>query len=77
MGIRVNGPNSSAAALNGRQLKGISRLTNPRSDDPEIMSEEEDPGTRDYLGYILHVADEALRHVKRGLLHRARRRSID
>ena len=73
MGIRVNYPNSrESRPLNEQHLKGVSRLVNPRSEDPEIVSGEEDQGERDYLGRLLRVADEALRHVK-GVFHRTRR----
>ena len=49
-------------------------MVNPRDDDPEIASAEEEQGERDYLGRLLHVADEALRHVKKGTNQRPRRR---
>jgi len=57
-----------------QHLKGVCRLVNPRDDDPEIASAEEEQGERDYLGRLLHVADEALRHVKKGTNQRPRRR---
>jgi hypothetical protein len=50
---------------NQQHLQGVSRLVNPRSCDPEIIAPEEDPGGRDYLGRLLHVADEALHPVNR------------
>lgn len=59
---------------NQQQLKGASRLVNPRSSDPEIVAPEEDPGERDYLGRLLHAADEALHPVNRDRPHRKRRR---
>jgi hypothetical protein len=52
----------------------VSRLVNPRSSDPEIGAPEEDPGESDYLGRLLHVADEALQPVNRDTPHRKRRR---
>jgi hypothetical protein len=59
---------------NQQHLQGVSRLVNPRSSDPEIVAPEEDPGGRDYLGRLLHVADEALLPVKGDGPHRKRRR---
>src|ERR1700732_1569248 len=59
---------------NQQHLQGVSRLVNPRSSDPEIVAREEEPGERDYLGRLLHVADEALHPVKRDGTHRKRRR---
>jgi hypothetical protein len=56
-------------------LKGVSRLVNPRDDDSEIVAADEEPGERDYLGRLLRVADEALRHFAQGL-HRHRRGRI-
>lgn len=47
-------------------LKGIKRLLNPRCDDPELVARETEPGEGDYLGRLLHVADEALHAVKSG-----------
>jgi hypothetical protein len=67
----------------GQPIRGITRLVNPPEDDHEVISGEEDPVERDYLGRILHVADHALRpgkdgqrkdgRVKDGVLHRTRR----
>jgi len=71
-GIRIS-HSHGAEAPSEQQLKGVWRLVNPPSDDPEIVSGEEDQGERDYLGRLLHAADEALRHVKRGFFHRTRR----
>jgi hypothetical protein len=60
---------------NQQHLQGVSRLVNPRKNDPEIVARDEDPVESDYLGRLLHVADEALHHrVKRGGEHRKRRR---
>ncbi len=59
---------------NQQHLQGVSRLVNPRSSDPEIVAPEEDPGGRDYLGRLLHVADEALLPIKSDGPHRKRRR---
>ena len=59
---------------NQQHLQGVSRLVNPRKNDPEIVAREEEPGERDYLGRLLRVADEALHGVKRGGEHRKRRR---
>jgi hypothetical protein len=47
---------------------------NPLGDEPEIVRREEDPVERDYLGRLLHVADEALHCDKRE--HRKRRGRI-
>ena len=58
-----------------KNLKGISRLVNPQDDDPEIVAAGEEPSERDYLGRLLRVADEALRHVKQ-TVHRHRRGRI-
>src|SRR5437764_15216683 len=55
------------------QLEGVSRLVNPSTENAEIGAGEEDQVERDYLGRLLHVADEALQHVKRGGDHRKRR----
>jgi len=75
MGLRLNHSNHRGSKDPRQQpLKGVSHLVNPPDDDPEIVSTEEDQGERDYLGRLLHVADEALRHVKRGISHRPRRR---
>lgn len=60
------------ATANGQDLKGVSRLVNPK-EDPEVASAENDPGERKYLGHLLHVADEALHHVKKSGKHRKRR----
>ena len=59
---------------NQQYLKGVSRLVNPPSDDPEILVPEEDAVERDYVGRLLHVADEALHQDKRD--HRKRRGRI-
>ena len=66
-------PRGSTSA-NQQHLQGVARLVNPRKNDPEIAAQEEEPGERDYLGRLLHVADEALHSVKRGGEHRKRRR---
>ncbi|HKW97265.1 MAG TPA: hypothetical protein VJN43_05995 [Bryobacteraceae bacterium] len=58
---------------NAQELKGVSRLVNPRGEDAELGAGEDDPGERSYLGRLLHIADEAL-HVKRRGNHRKRRR---
>jgi len=74
MGIRANHPHSrEARAPNEHYLKGVSRLVNPPSEDAEIVSGEEDPGERDYLGRLLRVADEALSRFKRRVYERTRR----
>jgi hypothetical protein len=65
-------PRGSTPA-NQQHLQGVARLVNPRKNDAEIVTQEEEPGERDYLGRLLHVADEALHPVKRGE-HRKRRR---
>lgn len=66
-------PGGSTPA-NQQHLQGVARLVNPRKNDPEIVAREEEPGESDYLGRLLHVADEALHRVKRGGEHRKRRR---
>ena len=77
MGFRLNHSHPSPQRdPNQLQLKGVSRLVNPRDDAPEIISQEEDQGERDYLGHLLRIADEALRHVKQGILHRHRRSRV-
>src|SRR5690349_4150446 len=60
-------------APNGKQLEGVSRLVNPSTEDGEIAAGEEDRVERDYLGRLLHVADEALQNVKPGADHPKRR----
>ena len=73
MGFRLNHSHSpSPKSPTQQHLKGASRLVNPPDDAPEIASSEEDDGERDYLGRFLRFADEALRHVKRGILRRHR-----
>lgn len=72
MGIHVNHPERGRNE-SGQPIRGITRLVNPPEDDHEVISAEEDPVERDYLGRILHVADRALRQVKEGVLHRTRR----
>ena len=59
-----------------QHLKGVSRLVNPREEDPEVVGSDEEESERDYLGRFLRVADEALRQVKQGILHRHRRGRI-
>jgi hypothetical protein len=79
MGFRVNHSDPPPQKSPTQQhLKGASRLVNPPDDAPEIVSAEaeEDQGERDYLGRFLRVADEALRHVKQGVLHRHKRGRI-
>jgi hypothetical protein len=71
VGSRLNQPRRTEAA-NEQQLKGISRLVNPKPGEPELVSGEEDQGERDYLGHILRVADEAL--DAKGTRYRPRRR---
>ena len=39
----------------GQPIRGVTRLVNPPEDDHEVISGEEDPVERDYLGRILHV----------------------
>lgn len=78
MGFRVNGSETSTRSPDQEYLKGASRLVNPPSSDPEIAAGdgEEDQGERDYVGRILHVADEALRQGKHGAFRHTRRRRI-
>jgi hypothetical protein len=57
-----------------KELKGVARLVNPRGDDAELGVSDDDPGERDYLGRLLHVADEALDRVKSRWNQRKRRR---
>lgn len=76
MGFRIHSNARASRQVRNQHLKGVSRLVNPKDDDPEIVSSEDDPGERDYLGRILRVADEALSHVKRGVSHRPRRGRI-
>lgn len=59
---------------NQQHLEGVCRLLNPLKNEPEFVAREQDSVERDYLGRFLHVADEALHHVKRGGEHRKRRR---
>jgi hypothetical protein len=76
MGFRSNHTDADAhpeKSPNQQNLKGIARLVNPREDDPAVVAAEE-PGERDYLGRLLRVADEALRHVKQGFQRHRRGR---
>jgi hypothetical protein len=74
MGFRLNHSHPPPRKDPTQQhLKGASRLVNPTDDASEIASAQEDQGERDYLGRFLRVADEALSHVKRGILHRRKR----
>jgi hypothetical protein len=66
-------PRGSTPA-NQQHLQGVARLVNPPKNDQEIVAPEDEPGERDYLGRLLHVADEALHPVKRDGTHRKRRR---
>lgn len=73
--IRLNHAQARGSRLpNEKQLKGVSRLMNPRVDEAELGLGDDDPGERDYVGRLLHVADEALHHEKRRGSHRKRRR---
>ena len=76
MGSRLNHSDPPSKEPDRQHLKGASRLVNPPEDAPEIVSPEEDESERDYLGRILRVADEALSHVKQGILRRQRRGRI-
>jgi hypothetical protein len=76
MAFRVNSNFRGSKDSHQPHLKGVSRLVNPKDDDPEIVSAEEEEGESDYLGRLLHVADEALSHVRQGVSHRARRGRI-
>jgi hypothetical protein len=76
VGSRLDQSDPPSKEPDRRHLKGASRLVNPPEDAAEILPTEEDEGERDYLGRILRVADEALRHVKQGILHRPRRGRI-
>ena len=69
-----NHSNLRESAPNQQQLQGVSRLVIPLKNVPEVVARGEDPFERDYLGRLLHVADEALHHVKHGREHRKRRR---
>lgn len=60
-------------ATPAEHLKGVCRLVNPpNSKDPEAVLPEQDSLERDYVGRLLHVADEAL-HTKSSPNHRKRR----
>lgn len=48
-----------------QRLKGATRLVNPPADEQESSVPDQDPGEREYVGRVLHVADQALRHAKR------------
>ena len=72
-GIRRNNAHPRLTVGDKQQLQGVSRLVNPPATDAEIARGDEDPVERDYLGRLLHVADEALENVKRGGDHRKRR----
>ena len=76
MAFRVNSNFRGSKDSRQPHLKGVSRLVNPPDDDPEIVSAEKEEGERDYLGRLLHVADEALRHGRQGVSHRGRRGRI-
>ena len=45
-------------------IRGITRLVNPPEDNQEVISPQEDPVERGYLGRILHVADRVLGRAK-------------
>lgn len=72
--IESNGAKPPGWTPNQQHLQGASRLVNPRKNDAEIVGREDDPVEQDYVGRLLHVADEALHRVKRGGEHRKRRR---
>jgi hypothetical protein len=66
-----NDPNRRGRELPSDQpLKGVTLLVHPPSDDARIVGDE---GEHDYLGRILHVADQTLRNVKLGMFHPTRR----
>jgi hypothetical protein len=71
--LGFNRSHPALRAPNGQHLEGVPRLVNPSTNDAEVAAGEDDPVERDYLGRLLHVADEALQHVKRGGDHRKRR----
>jgi hypothetical protein len=73
-GLQATRPDAPQQAPQQQHLKGISRLVNPPNDEPELPAQEEDPVEREYVGRLLHVADEALHHDKRD--HRKRRSGI-
>jgi hypothetical protein len=56
--------NPRGPSANQTPLKGVSRLVNPPSDEPEIVAREKDSTEREYVGRLLHVADEALNNDK-------------
>lgn len=76
MGFRLNHSHPPPQDPDQPQLKGVSHLVNPPEDAPEIVSPEEDEGERDYVERFLRFADQALRHVKQGFLHRHKRTRI-
>ena len=68
MGVHLGNPTrrTQAHLHPGEQpLKGVTRLVNPPADDLESSAPDQDPSERDYLGRVLHVADQALSHAKR------------
>ena len=74
-GASLSSPNPRGPSANQTPLKGVSRLVNPPSDEPETVAHEKDSTERDYVGRLLHVADEALNNDKgesrkrRGRIH--------
>lgn len=77
MGFRSNHSHPPPGeSPNQKNLKGISRLVNPRDEDDgsAVVAAGEEPDERDYLGRLLRVADEALSHVKQGFQRHRRGR---
>lgn len=60
MGIRVNHPRNHKAPDTNEHLSGVSRLVNPKLPSHQLVSDDEDPGERHYVGRLLEVADAAL-----------------
>ena len=69
MGVHLSNPTRRTQAHlhhSDQPLKGATRLVNPPAEEQEGSARDhQDPSERDYVGRVLHVADQALRHTKR------------
>lgn len=76
MGTRLN-PLGRERSRSRQPVCGIALLVNPLQDNHDVISPEEDPVERDYLGRLLHVADRALRRAKSASRRTRRSRPLD